>query len=145
MVNCGLWPHRRCLDWHAAGAPHQVELEIDVVIRTRWRNHRAHAGKAAAQASLERPDALPFEPVDRIAARMRLRDRRAGETLAPIVVVTMRTREVELALPAKERIATGFKKRPRALIDRDVDRKSPGLQSDIGCERQQLLALDHQR
>ena len=35
---------------------------------------RAHSDDAVAQASLQRADGLPFELIERVASRMRLRD-----------------------------------------------------------------------
>src|SRR5882672_6751580 len=76
---------------------------------------------------------------------MRLRDRRAFELLLPIVVVALRAGEIELALPAIEHGAAGLEERPRALIDRGIDRHAARLPSHIGVEREQLLALEWQR
>ena len=72
------------LELHAARAPHQVELELDEARRAVGVGLGAHADDAVAQPPLQRAQALPFQPVDRIAGRMRLRDRVAGELLAPV-------------------------------------------------------------
>src|SRR5438876_9138788 len=94
----GLRPHRRCLDRHAAGAPHQIKFEIDVFGRAQGIEDRAHSKQAVAQPPLQRSERLPFEAIERISGRVALRDRGAGERLAPIVVVALRTGEIELPL-----------------------------------------------
>src|SRR5262249_18010668 len=75
----------------------------------------------------------------------RLRDRRAGELLLPIVVVALCAGEIELALSAKEGRPPGLEERARALVDRDRDRHPARLTADISTERQQLLALGRKR
>ena len=97
-ISSGLRPHRRRFDLEAAGAPHQVELELDVLRRPVGIGLRPHSDHAVAQPPLQRAEALPFQPIERIAVRVRLRDRRGGEFLAPVVVVALRAGEVELAL-----------------------------------------------
>src|SRR4029077_2566233 len=87
---------------------------------------RANPDQTVAQPPLERAETLPFEPVDWIAGRMRLRDRVAGQTLAPGIVVTLAAGEVELALPPIERGAAVVEKRLHATVDRDVDRQAAG-------------------
>src|SRR5258708_7012855 len=84
-------------------APHREQLELDrlggaVLVRL-----GTDPDQTVAQPSLERAEALPFEPVDRIAGRMRLWNRVAGQALAPVIVVTLAAGEVELALPPIER------------------------------------------
>ena len=69
-------PHRRRLHRHARGPLRQVQLQLHQLRRAGRERLGAHAGHAAAQAPLQRAQALPFEPVDRVAGRVRLRDRR---------------------------------------------------------------------
>ena len=68
------------------------------------------------------PSALPLQAVERIAGRMGLGYRVAGEPSVPIVVVALRAGEIELALAAVNIVAAGVEERPGALVDRDVDR-----------------------
>src|SRR5215469_2023140 len=84
--------YSRCLDQHAAGAHHQVELEGDSFRRAVLVRLGAHSDHAVAQAPLQRAEALPLEPVDRISRRVRLRDHRTGEAFAPIVVMALAAR-----------------------------------------------------
>src|SRR5262249_39856077 len=140
-----LGPHRGRLDRHAARAPHQIEFEIDKLTRPVRIRDRAHAEQAIAQPSLQRPEHLPLEPIERISGRMALRDRSAGELLAPIIVVALRARKIELALALGEHRAAGFEKRSDARVVRDVDRHAARLLPDIGCESEQLLALEGKR
>jgi len=95
----GLRAHGRGLDCETAGAPSEKEFELVHFRRAIVEGLCAHAEKAIAQAPLQRAETLPFETVDRIAIRMPLWDRCTGELLAPIVVMALRAREVELALP----------------------------------------------
>ena len=79
---------------------------------TRDRVRRAcRSGSCAAGAAANR--ALPFQPIERIAGGMGLRDRRAGRVLSPIVVVALRAGQVELALPALENLSAGSGERRR--------------------------------
>src|SRR5262245_63612181 len=139
-----LRPHRRRLDRHAAGAPHQEQLEVDELGRTDWIVVDPHAADAVAQPPLQRADVLPFEAIERVAGWMRLRDRRARELLLPIVIVALRASEIELALAAIERRATRFQERPRALVDGDIDRHATRLPRHVGVEREQVLALERE-
>src|SRR5262249_11677612 len=93
-----LGPHARRLDGHAAGALQQEKLGRDVFGRAEFERLGPHADDAVAQAALQRAEALPFEPVDRVAGRMRLRHDVAGKLLAPVVVVALGARHVDLAL-----------------------------------------------
>src|SRR5262245_46456745 len=76
---------------------------------------------------------------------MRLRDRRAGELFLPVVVVTLRAGEIELAPAAMEGRAAGFEERASALVDRDLDRHAARLLRHVGGECEQFLALGCQR
>src|SRR6516165_10388526 len=98
-------PHRRRLHGHAPGAGHEIKLEFDQLGRAEIVSLRAHAGDAAAQAPLERSERLPFQAVLGIAGRLALRDRRSGEMLVPMVVMTIGAGEIELAFAAEEELA----------------------------------------
>src|SRR5262249_50515551 len=64
---------------HPARAPHQVEFEIDQLRRAKVIWLRAESGETVAKAPFQRAEALPFEPVERITGRVRLRDDVARE------------------------------------------------------------------
>src|SRR5258708_243383 len=99
-------PSRRRLDRHAVGARHQVKFELDQFRRAVIKSLGAEAGHAAAQPALQRAERLPFQPVDRIAGRLSLRDRRSCKMLVPIVVVAIRASQIELALPLHEQLTS---------------------------------------
>src|SRR5207248_1587016 len=109
------------LELHAARAPHEIELELDHLRRAVGVRLGARAGHAVSQAPLERAHALPLQPVDRIAGRMRLRYRRAGEASPPVVVVALRAGEIELALPSLVERATRVNERPGRVVGFDRD------------------------
>ena len=58
-------------------------LERDVFGRAVGIGLGAHADQAVAQPPLQRAERLPFQPVERIAGRMRLRDRRCRRASCP--------------------------------------------------------------
>src|SRR5262245_51227641 len=72
---------------------------------------------------------------------MRLRNDAAGQALAPIVVVALRARKVELALPAIERLAPGRNEGRRGLILADGDRHAARLAGDVCGDREELPGL----
>src|SRR5215510_5678295 len=76
---------------------------------------------------------------------MRLRNGRAREFLLPIVVVTLRAGEIELALPAIEHGTAGLEEWPRALVDREIGRDAARLPRHIGVEREQIFPFERQR
>src|SRR6266478_2943518 len=92
------WTHSRRLDLHAARAPHQVKLEIDVFRCTQSIGLCPHANETVAQAPLQRSQRLPFQSIERIAVGVALRDGRARELSSPIVIVALGTGQVELTL-----------------------------------------------
>src|SRR5262249_58422761 len=100
---------------------HQVKLEVYILGRTQSIGLDPHPDDAVAQPPLQRAERLPFQAIERIAGRMRLRDRRAGELFLPVVVVTLRAGEIELAPAAMEDRPAGFEERASALVDRDLD------------------------
>src|SRR5689334_17258341 len=75
---------------------------------------------------------------------MGLRDGDAGELLAPVVVVTMRAGEIELALASREDVPSrgneGFEPGVGTL-----DGHPARLARDIDAEREELLALEGER
>ena len=91
------------------------------------------------------PETLPFQTVDRIAGRVRLRHGVAGEVFAPVVVVALRARQVELALALVECRAALIEEglEPRIVVRRD--RFAARLHGDVGRQRQHLLALVGER
>src|SRR6478735_1240846 len=140
-----LWPYRRRLQRHPARTPHQKEFEVDVFRRAESVGLGAHPDQAIAQPPLQRAQCLPFQPIEWIAGRLALRDRRAGELLAPIIVVTLGAGEVELSLPLVEHVATGLQKWPGAFVVGNIDRHAAGLPPHIRREREQLFALERER
>src|SRR6185295_7423088 len=140
-----LWPYRRRLQRHPARTPHQKEFEVDVFRCAEGVGLGAHPDQAIAQPSLQRAQRLPFQPIEWIAGRLALGNRRAGELLAPVIVVALRAGEVELSLPLVEHVAAGLQERPRVFIVGDVDRHAAGLPPHIRREREQLLALERER
>src|SRR5207302_8208316 len=94
---------------------------------------------------LQRAEALPFEPIDRIAGRVRLRHDAAGELLAPVVVVALRARHVDLPLALLEQRAALRDERLEPRIGRLGDRHSARLAAEKGSEGQQLVALELER
>src|SRR5262249_13278787 len=140
-----LGPHRRCFDRHAARAPHQIEFEIDILGCAQGIGDGAHSEQAVTQPPLQRSERLPFKAIEWISRRVALGDRGAGELLAPVVVVTLCTREIELSLALREQLAAGLQEGLGALVVRDFDRHAVRLAPDIGREREQLLALERKR
>src|SRR5262245_17025835 len=69
----------------------------------------------------------------------------AREAPAPVVVVALAAREVQLALAPRERGAAGLEERPRALVDRDIDRHAARLARDVRGQRQELTTLVRER
>src|SRR5262249_49272366 len=106
---------------------------------------RADAEDAVAQAPLERAQVLPLEAVDLVARRVGLRDQAAGEVLAPVVVVALRARQVELTLAPVEGLLSRFEERLRLRVDLRRYRHPARLPPDVGGEREQLLALVGER
>src|SRR5262245_41794563 len=137
--------YRRALHRHAARAPHEEELERHVFRRAVLVGLRAHADQAVAQPPLQRAEVLPFQPVERIAGRVALRDHVADESLAPLVVVALRTGEVELALARAEQRTAFLEERLQPLVGGRRDRHTARLARHIGREREQVLALVAQR
>src|SRR6185503_8720280 len=88
--------NRRRLELHPACAPHQVELELDELLRSVRVGLGAHADVTVAQPPLQRTHPLPLEPVDRIPGRVRLRDCVAGELDSETIVVALRARKIQL-------------------------------------------------
>ena len=88
-------PHRRRLDREPRRALLEVELQLDIFLRAVRVRLRPNADHAAAEPALERADGLPFEPVDGIADRVRLGDRGACQTPAPVLVVALRAGQVQ--------------------------------------------------
>src|SRR5215211_966923 len=139
-----LWPHRRRFHCQSAGAPHEIELERDILRCPVGVRFGAHPDHAVAQAALQRAERLSFQAVERIAGRMTLRDRIAGQALAPIVIVALTAGETELALAAIKQRTAGVEKLDHA-IRRDADRDAARLPPHVGGEREQLLALVRER
>src|SRR5262245_2388780 len=138
------WPDPRRLHLQPAGAPHQVEFECHLLGRAELVGIGAHADPAIAPPRLPGAEALPFQPVDRVAGGMRLRDGVARQDLAPVVVVALAARQIELALAAVEQRTAGLEELDQAVAA-DRDRHAARLAPDEGRERQQLLALGGKR
>src|SRR4029077_16154305 len=105
----------------------------------------AHPDHAVAQPPLQRPEALPFEAIDRVAGRVSLRDHRAGEPLAPVVVVTLAARQVQLTFAAVEQLAALIQRRPQLGGAPQRYRQPPRLKGDKGTQSEEIRALPRQR
>ena len=70
---------------------------------------------------MQRAERLPFEPIDGIAGRMPLRYRRGSQMVAPVVIMALGTRKVELALSKLEDFPAGFDKGTASRIVGDGD------------------------
>ena len=137
--------HCGCIERHAAGPFHQVKLECHILRIAPIVGLGAHADQTVAQPALERAQVLPFQAIDRIARRMALRNGRAGELLARIVVVAVGAGQVELALPAPvERRALAAERRQARIVGRG-DRLAARLQGNVGRKGQQLAAFAGER
>src|SRR5215472_6870583 len=77
---------------------------------------RAHSDKAIAQPALQRTERLPFETVKRVSGSVTLCDRGTCQFAAPVIVVTLRTRKIELTLATFEDRTTRFDERRGLLI-----------------------------
>ena len=137
--------YRRALHLHAAGARHQIELEFNQFRRAVVIGLGADAGDAAAQAPLQRTQRLPLQPVDRVAGRMRLGDRRPRELPVPVVVMAIGAGEIELALALHEELAALRDKRRELRIVAGRDRDIARLLRDKSFQREQIVALVRQR
>src|SRR6202048_2530255 len=76
---------------------------------------------------------------------MPLWDRCARELPSPMDLMALSAGKIKLTLSRKEHLATVLEKRSGALIDSDTDRHAARLESDIGTDRQKLLAFERQR
>ena len=74
--------------------------------------------RQARRRRCSEPSDLPFQPVQRIAVRMSLRDGGAGKALVPIVVVAIGAGEIELPLPLHEQFTTFGNERRELRISR---------------------------
>src|SRR6185503_18027450 len=72
---------------------------------------------------------------------MRLRDYAAGQAPAPIVVMALCAREIELTLPAIERLAPCREEGRRGSIPFDADRHATRLAGHVSGKRKELAAL----
>src|SRR4029453_14191226 len=97
----------------------------------------ADPDQAVTQATLERAEALPLEPVNGVAGRMRLRDHVAGELASPLIVMTLAAGEIQLALTPVERGPAAIEERLRPGVGGDVDRHSARLAGDGRGAREQ--------
>lgn len=82
LLNKSSGPYARRFEAHPSGAFRQISLKVDPLtcgVRIRLRAHGRHS---VAQTSLQAAERLPFETVDGIAGRMRLRNRVTAEALA---------------------------------------------------------------
>src|SRR5436190_9526372 len=139
------WTHRRRVDGEAARAHHQPALKREIFPRLVRPRLGPQADHAIAQPALERAQRLPFQAIDRIARRMALRDRRAGELPAGVVVMAIGAGEVQLTLPALVEIGSFRPQGRKPRIARRRDRLAARLQGDIGAERQQAVAFGGKR
>ena len=101
-----LRPNRRCLHLQSGRARHQEQLDIHILGSAELEWFGTHANEAAAQAALQGTDGLPFQPIQRIASGMRLRDDAAAEPGTPAIVVTGGARQLQLTQAPLEPTAT---------------------------------------
>ena len=139
-----LRPDRRRLEFQALGALHEVELQRDIFRCIERPGFGADSDQAVAQPSLQRTQRLPFQPIDRIAGRMRLGNDDARQLLAGIVVVADGAGEIELALAAAIDLRALRAERLEARVVGRGDRQVARLVRDIGGERQQVAILGRQ-
>src|SRR5262249_60518930 len=102
----------------------------------------AHAARAVPQAALHRAEALPFESVDRVSGRMRLRHDIAGQLLAPVVVMALRARHVDLTLALLEQRTPLRDERCEARVGEVGDRLATRLARQVRGERREVAALE---
>src|ERR1700730_1054843 len=136
--------HRGGIHRHAAGPLHQVEFEGDGLRSAIFEGLRAHAGHAAAQSALQRAEALPFEAIDRVTGRVPLRNYAAGEALAPVVVVALAARQVQLTFTLAEQFFAQIEKRAQLGACGYRDRQATRLTGDKRGQREQVLAFPSQ-
>ena len=130
--------HGGRLHHETAGAPGEIEFEIDNLRRVIGIRLGAHPNEAIAQAPSQRAEALPFQAIERVTGGVGLRYRRAAQFLPPIVVVALRAGQVQLALPALENLSAGIAEPAGLRIVRDGDRQSLRLMRNK--RRQRTLA-----
>jgi hypothetical protein len=140
-----LRPHRRCLDRHPARALHEEKFQGDEFIRAEGIEFGAQAEEAVAQPALQRPEALPFQAVDRVTVWMTLRQQRAGDPPAPVVVMALRAAQIDLTLPPRKQLAPAVDERLEPLVACFRDRRATRLASNVDSERQQVVTFEWQR
>src|SRR5215213_513329 len=145
MRSVSLRPYRRRLDRHAACAPHQEKLKVDIFVGPISVRLRPHADQAVAQTALQRTQALPLQAIERIAVGMALYQRDAGELLSPIVVVAVLAGQIELALARAVELAARLDELLGLLVRHHCDRHPPRVFSDKRTEREQIAALMRKR
>src|SRR3954447_2562413 len=96
----------RRLHRHPAGAPHQIEFELDQLLGSVSVSLCTDSADACAQTTLQGAERLPFQPVKRITGGMPLGDGRAGKALIPILVMAIGARQVELTLSCRKQLAS---------------------------------------
>src|SRR5262245_25754233 len=145
LLRVASWSDTRRLHLHPARTPHQVELEVDELRRTVLVRLRAHADVAVAQPPLQRAEALPLEPIDRVAGRVGLRNGIPGELLSPALVVALGASEIELPLPPKERCPAGVEERLRPFVVDDLNREPTRLPRDVRGQPEQVPPFVRER
>ena len=130
---------------HAAGARHQERLQRHGFVGAGRIGLGAHADHAVAQAPRQRAERLPFEAIDRIAGRMRLRDQGAGEALAALSSWQMAQLRLSWPWRRVEQGAAGGDERRQRRIVADRDGGAARLAAHIGGQRQEFAALVGER
>src|SRR5438270_8663254 len=77
-------PHARRLDRQPLSAPREIQLEIQIFLRTVGQHLGAYSREAGAQAALERAHRLPFHAIRRVGVGMSLADGLGEQPLAPL-------------------------------------------------------------
>ena len=111
-----LWAYGRRFYRHAAGTPHQIKFQVDVFRSAIFVVFRAHPDHTVAKSPLQRTEALPFQSIDRIAGRMRLRNKIASEPLASIVGMALIAGEIELTLAPVKGRSPGLTERCKTCV-----------------------------
>ena len=100
-----------------------------------------YTGQAVAQPALQRTQALPFQPVLRVAVGVALRNERAAQALAPALVVALRAGQVQLSQALGIKLATPFQGGLQPHIIHGRERQAARLQGNQAFEGQQFFAL----
>ena len=132
---------RRRLHRQAARAPGQEQLAARPVRGAPQAKGSARTPLMQARsAPLQRAQALPLQPVDRVAGGMALRDRAAAQAPAGLRVMAVGAGQVELADALTEKRAAALARRVQPRILRRRQRQAARLQGDIGLQAERACS-----